>query len=50
MFESVEFRRVANGFVLVINGEDDTREFVFDTERKLLRKVKELLGERPQPE
>ena len=46
MFENLEIRRVANGFILVINTEDDTKEFVYDTERKLLRAVKGYLGER----
>ena len=46
MFENLEIRRVANGFILVVNTEDDTREYVYDTERKLLRAVKQYLGER----
>jgi hypothetical protein len=46
MFESLEIRRVANGFILVVNTEDDSREFVYDTERKLMRVVKQHLGER----
>jgi hypothetical protein len=46
MFENLEIRRVANGFILVVNTEDDTKEFVYDTERKLLRSVKQYLGER----
>ena len=46
MFENLEIRRVSNGFILVINTEDDTKEFVYDTERKLLRAVKGYLGEK----
>jgi hypothetical protein len=46
MFESLEIRRAANGFILVVNREDDTQEFVYDTERKLIRVVKQYLGER----
>ena len=46
MFESLEIRRAANGFILVVTTEDDTREFVYDTERKLLRSVKGYLGEK----
>lgn len=46
MFESLEIRRAANGFILVVNTEDEAREFVYDTERKLLRVVKQYLGER----
>jgi hypothetical protein len=46
MFESMEIRKVANGFILVLQSEDDTKEFVYDTERKLLRAVKGYLGEK----
>jgi hypothetical protein len=46
MFESLEIRRAANGFILVVNTEDEAKEFVYDTERKLLRVVKQYLGER----
>jgi hypothetical protein len=46
MFESLEIRRAANGFILVVNTEEEAREFVYDTERKLLRVVKQYLGER----
>jgi hypothetical protein len=46
MFESLEIRRAANGFILVVNTEEDTQEFVYDTERKLVRVVKQYLGER----
>jgi hypothetical protein len=46
MFESLEIRRAANGFILVVNTEDDSKEFVYDTERKLLRVVKQHLGEK----
>ena len=46
MFESLEIRRVANGFILVVNTEDDATEFVYDTQRKLMRVVKQYLGER----
>ena len=46
MFESLEIRKVANGFILVVNTEDDQKEFVYDTERKLMRVVKAHLGEK----
>ena len=46
MFEAIEIRRAANGFILVVNTEEDSREFVYDTERKLLRVVKQYLGEK----
>jgi hypothetical protein len=43
MFESIEIRRVANGFILVINTEDDTKEYVYDTARKTMRILKQYL-------
>lgn len=46
MFESLEIRRVANGFILVVNTEEEAKEYVYDTERKLVRVVKQYLGER----
>jgi hypothetical protein len=46
MFESLEIRKAANGFILVINTEDDQREYVYDTERKLMRVIKQHLGQK----
>jgi hypothetical protein len=43
MFESIEIRRAANGFILVITTEEETREYVYDTSRKALRVIKEYL-------
>ena len=46
MFESIEIRRAANGFILIVNSEDDSREYVYDTERKLMRVIKQHLGQK----
>jgi hypothetical protein len=46
MFESIEIRRAANGFILVVHTEDEDREFVYDTERKLMRVIKQHLGQK----
>lgn len=46
MFESLEIRKAANGFILVVHTEDDTKEYVYDTERKLMRSVKQYLGQK----
>jgi hypothetical protein len=46
MFESLEIRRATNGFILVVNTEEEAKEYVYDTERKLVRVVKQYLGER----
>jgi hypothetical protein len=44
MFENIELRKVANGFIMVLNTDDgDTREYVYDTARKLMRAVKQHL-------
>jgi hypothetical protein len=45
MFDSFEVRKVANGYVLQITTADgETKEYVFDTARKLLRMLKPYLG------
>lgn len=43
MFESIELRKVENGVIIVIQTEDEEKEYVFDTTRKALRFVKDLL-------
>lgn len=43
MFESIEIRRVTNGFILVVTTEEETREFVYDSSRKAIRVIKEYL-------
>lgn len=43
MFESIEIRKAANGFILVVHTEDDTKEYVYDTTRKALRVLKQYL-------
>ena len=47
MFETLEIRKAINGFVLVVNTEDDSKEYVYDTERKLLKSVRQYLDEKP---
>jgi len=43
MFESIEIRRAANGFILVVHSEEDDQEFVYDTSRRLMRAVKQYI-------
>jgi len=44
MFESIELRKVENGVIItLVDGEGETKEYVFDTARKALKMVKELL-------
>lgn len=50
MFESIELRKVENGVIVTLTTPDgDNKEYVYDTPRKALRFVKELLeGKEPQ--
>jgi hypothetical protein len=43
MFESIEIRKAANGFILIVTTDDDTKEFVYDTSRKAMRVLKQYL-------
>lgn len=43
MFESIEIRKAANGFILVVTTEDETKEYVYDTSRKAIRVIKDYL-------
>ena len=50
MFESIEIRKVANGFIVILNTEDDATEFVFDTSRKAVKFIREYVeGKVSQP-
>ncbi len=46
MFESIEIRKVANGFILTVSTEEETREYVYDTARKAMRALKQYLDAR----
>ena len=43
MFDPIEIRKVTNGFVVILNQEDETKEYVFDTSRKAIRFIKEYV-------
>ena len=43
MFESIEIRKAANGFILVVHTEDDAKEYVYDTSRKMMRVIKQYI-------
>ena len=44
MFESIELRKVENGIIIVLRDEEnDEKEYVYDTDRKALKFIKELL-------
>jgi hypothetical protein len=46
MFESIEIRQAANGFILIVHTEDQDQEFVYDTARKLMRALKQHIDPR----
>lgn len=43
MFDSIEIRKAANGFIVILNTEDDSNEYVFDTSRKAVKFIKEYV-------
>ena len=43
MFESIEIRKAANGFILVVTTDDEAKEYVYDTSRKAMRVIKQYL-------
>lgn len=48
MFDSIEIRKVANGFIVILNTEEDTREYVFDTSRKAIKFIREYVDAKTQ--
>jgi hypothetical protein len=46
MFESIEIRKVKNGVIVTLRREDEDEEYVYDTDRKALKFVKDLLENR----
>jgi len=42
-FESIELRKVKNGIVISLRTDDEDNEYVFDTDRKALKFIKDLL-------
>ena len=49
-FESIELRKVKNGVIISLRTEDEDSDYVFDTPRKALKFVKELLDGKSHPE
>ena len=44
MFDSIEIRKVTNGFVVILNTPDEeTKEYVFDSSRKAIRFIKDYV-------
>lgn len=43
MFESIEIRKVKNGLIVILRTEAEDVEYVYDTDKKALKFVKDLL-------
>ena len=43
MFESIEIRKVKNGVIVTLRTDDEDAEYVYDTDRKALKFVKDML-------
>ena len=49
MFDSIEIRKATNGFIVILNTEDETKEYVFDNSKKAVKFVKEYVETKKQP-
>lgn len=43
MFESIEIRKVKNGVIVTLRTDDEDEEYVYDTDRKAIKFIKDLL-------
>ena len=44
MFDSIEIRKVKNGVIVTLQSEDEQdQEYIYDTDRKAIKFIKELL-------
>jgi hypothetical protein len=44
LFESIEIRKVCNGVIVTLRSEqDEDQEYVYDTDRKAIKFVRDLL-------
>lgn len=43
MFERMEIRKVANGFILTVETEEGEKDYVFDTQRKLFKFIRDTM-------
>lgn len=49
MFESIEIRKAKNGVIVILRTEDDDEEYVYDTDRKALKFIKDKLDSNSRP-
>lgn len=43
MFEAIEIRKVKNGVIVTLRTSDEDEEYVWDTDRKAIKFVKDML-------
>lgn len=43
MFESIEIRKVKNGVIVTLRTDDEDAEYVYDTERKAIKFIRDML-------
>ena len=49
MFDSIEIRKVMNGVIVTLrNVDDDDTEYVYDTDRKAIKFIKDLLDRKKE--
>lgn len=49
LFESIEIRKVCNGVIVTLRSdEDEDQEYVYDSDRKAIKFVKDLLETKGQ--
>lgn len=42
-FESIEIRKVCNGVIVTLRSEEEDSEYVYDSDRKALKFIREIL-------
>jgi hypothetical protein len=43
LFESIEIRKVNNGVIVTLRSDEEDQEYVYDSDRKAIKFVKDLL-------
>lgn len=43
IFESIEIRKVKNGVIVTLRTDDEDAEYVYDTDRKALKFIRDML-------
>ena len=47
MFESIEFKKVKNGFIITVHTDESDDEYIFDTLRKSMKFIKDIVENKP---